>query len=261
MTPSGEQKNTDTPKEKRRTPTLIGAAIVAVVICTAALVFYILLGAGADPDTPAVILPSPVASDSPPATPDGSISNSLKAEVTPATVQEVIATLTRADSYTRTVTFERFSGSSQRSYTITTWVRGPSTRISIAEENFTREILVANDELWIWYSDSPSYYHGSAEEGHSEADEYQKMLSYEDVLALDPINITDAGYVDYGGEACIYVKYISGEMRYASTAYISISTGLLMGSEAYDGNSLIFRMVSDEPDISTPADEAFTPPV
>lgn len=85
-------------------------------------------------------------------------------------------------------------------------------------------------------------------------------MSYEEVLGLDSSAITDAGYIRLEDEMCIYVRYSSGEFGYDNVCYVSVDTGLLMGSEIYDGSKLIYRMSSTAPDISTPDDSIFTHP-
>jgi hypothetical protein len=93
-----------------------------------------------------------------------------------------------------------------------------------------------------------------------DADKYQHLLTYEDILTLDPDQITDAGYTEYGGESCIFAEYRAGTLGYIYRIYVSVKTGLLMGAESYDGNTVIYRMTSDIPDISTPPDEVFALP-
>lgn len=258
MTLRDRQKKT---KDKAgRASLFIGAAIAVIVLLMTALVIFTLTSSKADPETPAVLLPTPLASDSLPINTEDIISNMRRAEVTTDTVQAVIATLSRADSYTRTVTVERFSSGGGSSSSITAWVRGESSRISVNDGAVTKNILLQNGEIWIWYSDSPGYYRGAAKGGVAMADEYQKMLSYEDILELDPDSITDAGYVEFNGEQCIFAEYVTESLGYRNMVYISVGTGILMGNDEFDGDALIYRMVSDAPDISTPSDEIFAPP-
>jgi hypothetical protein len=244
-----------------RSSVFIGAAIAVIILLTAVLVLSIIFSKqGTNPDTPAVILPSPIASGDPAQDSSGDNSAIHRAEVNVDTVQAVVSTLTRADSYVRTVTVERFSAAGNSSSTLNVWVRGPSTRIEVSDRDVSKSILITGEELYIWYSDSSEYYQGSADGGHAEADAYQRLLSYEELLSLPGDAILDAGYQEFSGESCIFADYTAGELGYRNIVYISVSSGLLMGCETYDGNTLIYRMVSDPPNITTPSDEVFAPP-
>lgn len=209
-------------------------------------------------DTAQVLLPTPVPSLSPEESQSGGEGQVQLVSVTPDTVQAVIGTLSRADSYARTLVFESFwqGGSSARS--IDVWVRGDNARFTVKQKNQSKNVLLLGSELWIWYADSGEVYRGLASE--RAADEYQALLTYEDVLRLDKEAISEAGYTDFAGENCIYVCYTDGELGYESYVWISENTGLLMGSETYEGDRLVYRVSSSPADISTPDDEVFVHP-
>ena len=233
--------------------------LLTLLLCAAfaglvALIYYLVPSSSVE--TAEVLLPSPSVSTAPES---GMDSQLQLVEVTPGTVQAVIATLSRVDSYARTLTAESFwsGGSSQR--VIDVQVRGSSARLTISSgAGAVKNVLISGDELWIWYGDSDAVYHGAASE--RDADEYQSLLTYEDLLALDPAAIFDAGYTDYNGEYCIYARYTDGALGYESCFWISVATGLLMGSETYDEETLVSRLSSSAPDISTPDDAVFAPP-
>ena len=230
---------------------LLGLLLAAVI----ALVFR--FAPSASVDTAQVILPTALPSAAPNEGEGGDEQVQLVA-VTTDTVQAVIGTLTRADSYARTLTFESFwdGGSSKRS--IDVWLRGDNARFTVKQGESTKNVLLLGTELWIWYADRAEVYHGLASE--RAADEYQALLSYEDILAVNKRDIFQAGYMEYNGENCIYARYTQGELGYESCFWVSESTGLLMGSETYDGDTLVYRMSSTPADISTPDDEVFVHP-
>lgn len=233
---------------------LIALALAAL----AALIF--ILAPGAAPETPAVHLSSPPAADSalsPSSAPEAA---ARLIEITPDTVQTAISTLSRADSYSRALTVQQFWNDGSSTTEIGVWVLGDSTRVTLRDGagDAVKNILIKGDEKWIWYSDAALVWHGKAREG--DADAYQTLLTYEDVLALDKALITDAGYADYNGENCVYVRYGGGALGYENLCYISDSTGLLMGVETYDGDVLVYAMRSGTPDISTPDESVFAEP-
>ena len=199
-----------------------------------------------------VLLPPPAESG------DASISNPdgdrlTVAEVTPETVLDVIATLSRADSYARELTVETFWSGGSGTETISVWVRGNALRLTFGQKN----ILLTENTLWIWYSDDSEILRTEA--SAAEADRYQRMLTYEELLTGE-YEITDAGYVQWQAEPCIFAEYISGAFGYRNRVYISVSNGLLMGAETLDGDTLVYRMSSGPVDISTPEETFFLPP-
>ena len=240
-----------------------GASIyfILIALVLAALVAIILLlSPDAAPETPAVILSPPPAADSS-AAPPSDAPDSRVIEVAPDTVQAVIATLSRADSYSRTLTTQNFWNGGSSGTEIDVWVRGENVRLSIREsarKNVVKNVLIRGGEEWIWYSDGGGVWHGSARAG--DADAYQTLLTYEDVLTIEQSAIRDAGYTDFNGETCIFVRYAGGTLGYESLCYISVDTGLMMGTETYDGDILVYTMRSSDPDISTPDEEIFTEP-
>ena len=206
-------------------------------------------------DTPEVVLPpEPTQSGDVPGGEENAGSTELK--VTSDTVQSVVATLLRPDSYSRTLTVTRYWSGGKRTDRINVWVRGDSTRVSIGEDG-EKNILISGGSKWIWYSDSTGVYVGSAAEG--EDDEYQTIPTYETLLELDRSEIGSAGYAQLLGQECVYADTY-GENGETSRMWISVKTGLLVGCEIYSGEELVYEMKSTEPDISTPDEAVFSPP-
>lgn len=230
--------------------------IVAVIGVIAFLL--IRLAPGAATDTPPVVLATPAVTDP---TADSSVGGGgvQTVEVTPETVQAVIACLSRAESYSRTMTVETFWSGGSDSREVQVWVHGGSTKITVDQDGSpTKHVLIKDGERWIWYSDSTQVYHGAA--GDSDADEYQSLLTYEDILKLDVSRILEAGYDDYEGEGCVFVRYVQGELGYESLCRISMDAGLPVSWETYDGETLIYRMSSSPIELSTPDDGVFAEP-
>lgn len=229
-----------------------------IALLAAGLVYLVLrLSPTASVDTAAVILPTPAAGID--EAPGGTAQSENRViSVTPETVQAAVGMLSRAGSYSRMINVETFwtGGSAVRLINVS--VNGERARLTVSDSRGVKNVLISGGELWIWYPDSNSVYHGPA--GASDADEYQGLLTYEDILQLDPASISDAGYTDYNGENCIFAEYAGGELGYVSRFWISVDTGLLMGSETYDGEQLVYRMSSSVPDVSTPDESVFTPP-
>lgn len=232
--------------------------ILLALFTLGALIYF--LAPGNEPETPAVLLPA-IATPSPGG--EGSNSGFVGGEmicVDRETVQTVIAMQKRINSYSRSLTVSSFWTGGSSTSEISTWVRGDDMRVSIRRDGdeTQKNILLLGDHKWIWYSDSDGAYQGPAHAG--DADAYQTLLTYEDVLALPEGAILDAGFVSYDGESCIFVDYVSGRMQYRNRCYISADTGLMMGQETYDGDVLIYMMTSSHPDLTLPDDSVFAAP-
>lgn len=231
-------------------------ATAAALVLLAAIVFHMASGGGAE--TPAVILPSaPVQSEA--AQPEESGRDQTKIDVTPETVQAALSTLSRADSYSRQLEVESFWTGGSSKVSISVWVHGSSSRFVISGRGAEKNVLLLDNELWIWYSDSSDVYSGSADEGA--ADEYQMLLTYERILDLPKDSISEAGYTEHLGEKCIYVCFSAGELGYTYRCWVSVESGLLMGCTATDkSGELIYKVSSSTPDISTPDESVFAVP-
>jgi len=230
--------------------------IALLLLAAAGLVF--ILAPGSDPNTPPVLLPSPVPTDTASDAPGDSAAD-LAVAVTPETVQTVIRTLHRIDCYSRTLTISDYWTGGSRSRSIDVWSSGENLRLTVHSGSAPQEhLLFRGDEKWLWYSDSDEIYHGTAVAG--DADAYQTLLTYEDVLSLPTRAILDAGYREYEGTYCIFLRCSFGSFGYESECFVDPATGLLMGELCYDGDNLVYSMSSSVPDLSIPDDSLFAAP-
>jgi len=232
---------------------------VLTVLALAAVVWLVLEFAPmAQVETPPVVLPTvaPEQSDNSDNNPndDGTLQ---ELEVTRTNVKTVIASLARADSYHRTLTSESFWENGSRATHTEVWVRGDSVRMVISSEKTTENVLITDGELYIW-GEGGDVYVGTADS--RDADEYQRLATYEDILEIPDRLISEAGYIDFNGSRCIYAVYTDELLGYKHRVYISVSTGLVMGDETFDGDTLIFNQTSSDPEIITPEDEVFAKP-
>lgn len=173
----------------------------------------------------------------------------ITVRVEPATVQSVIARLSRYESYSRTV-FVTYGWGDGESETITSqvWTDGGWARTDTQFPSGLMECsIVSDDGTWIWYlteqETSNVFYSGA---NGPEADLMQHLPTYENVLELEPESITNADYVEYDGRFCIYVEAEQRELGYLYRYWISIDSGLLMAAETEKSGSIVYRMSSNE---------------
>lgn len=228
-------------EERKRT---IFAVVIACVVLIAVLYSF---GMNLFSPRPQLILADPNATASQGATGDDpGNEGGIPVEVTPETVQLVIEHLSRYTSYSRTVTVEyRWGSGGIGSATAQVWVNDGWVRTDTTLPSGVVECsIVGNDQLWLWYDDEETVYHGAA--GEMTADLMQRLPTYEDILTLDPRDITKADYVDRDGQPCIYVEARQKELDYRYRYWISINSGLLMASETVHGGEVVYSMTSRE---------------
>lgn len=210
------------------------------------------------PDTASVILPQTTAS-----IPTGSEERPggpLTAEVTPETVQAVVGTLVRPDSYSRLLRVESFWTGGSQSWNVQVWQKNGLTRIRLETTDGSQPaklIQSDNGSVTVW------------QEGHIEAaatyintdpelaDALQMIPTYEDLLQTDPTLIEGAGYVKLNGAWRIMAAVQERPTGYRMLYYISIETGLLEAAERWNGDTLLYRMTADTADLAAPEDELF----
>ncbi len=192
--------------------------------------------------TPAVILPSlaPLASNPPVG--QGESGDYVRVEVTLDTVQQVIATLERPDSYARTVNVETVgaenaSGASAASVTVDGgWT---STQLTLPDGRVCHSV-VGEGKRYVWYDNQRRWQEYDASE--NSADLAQRLPTYEDILAADKESIVEAQYVLTDAMPCIYVAVAEPELGYVESYWVSVDTGLLVRSESSKDGQIFYRM-------------------
>ena len=181
-------------------------------------------------------------------------------KVEPDTVQAVIATLHRPDSYSRSISVESMWDSGIRTAQIDVWVKNGMQRMTVTENGARKQYLLIDGELTVWQEEDPGRrftYSG----GGSLGDSLQRIPTYEDLLTLDPARIRTAGCTrTERGKWRILVTADSAELGYLDVYYISLDTGLLEAAEQWDGDSCVYRMQAGEADLSAPDDQLFRLP-
>ena len=162
-------------------------------------------------------------------------------EVTPQTVQSLIASLERYESYRRTVAVEYFSdGRSVGTVTAQVWADGGWTRTTAAlSSGAVENAVVGEGTLWLWYDNGPKIYTGPA--GEKAADLTQRLPTYEDVLELNKQDITGAGYEERDGQPCVYVE-AAGPLGVVERWWVSVNSGLLVAAETEKDGQVVYTM-------------------
>lgn len=188
---------------------------------------------------------------------DGAV---IRVEVTPRTVQGVIATLARSQSYHREISIELWAGEGEAAVTSAqVWVDGGWTRTSVTTPGgWTQHNLVGEGTRWLWYDEAETVVSFPADEVIS--DLVQRIPTYEDVLELSQQDITGTGYEKYEETVCIYVEVEQKELDSRERYWISVSDGLLMAAERVKNGQLVYRMKALSTESPAPMDSGFVLP-
>lgn len=236
-------------EERKRT--ILAVVIILVVLAAVLYSFSMNLFA----PTPKLELANPDATASlDPGTEPSGGQGGLMVEVSTRTVQSLIASLTRYESYSRTVTVQYFdAGQPVGSTSAQIWAdRGWSrTDVTLASGRVEHAIL-GDGRLWLWYDRESAVYEGPGSD--LSADLIQRLPTYEDVLALDKERITAAGYVERDGLPCVFVEAASRSLGYVERYWISETSGLLMAAETEKDGELVYAMSSQQ--VVSPLDQA-----
>lgn len=195
-------------------------------------------------ETPRVQLPTaePNATDEPIGDDGPGADGDLLVEVTPETVQSVVGTLTRPDSYYREITLETFWGEEGSASSIAqVWVDGGYTRVAtLLPDGTVENTIVGEGKRYRWYNNERRYYTAEAQE--ADADLMQRIPTYEDILALDTDRITATGYEAKGGLGCVYVEAAEDELGYRERYWVSVDWGLLVAAETVKEDRVVLRV-------------------
>ena len=169
--------------------------------------------------------------------------------VTPETVQSIVATLVRPDSYARKLTVETFWSGGSYTAQVQYWEEGgwSHTRQTMAS-GAVRHDLVGPETSYYWYEGSAVWQSFPAD-GQS-SDLAQRIPTYETVLDLEPDDITGTGYELRGSYPCVYVE-VQQETGALERYWISTDNGLLISAEREVNGALVYRMTAYAP-VQTP---------
>lgn len=176
-------------------------------------------------------------------------------EVTPETVQSVIASMSRYKSYSRSLEIGyRWAADQGSVVTVSVWADDGWTRCdAVLSSGITEHSILGNGTLWCWYDEGSDYI--SLTDDGDARDLIAYIPTYEDVLKVEQSAILDTGYVEKNGGPCIYVAVQRPGEETQERYWISVSSGLLAAAETEKDGLIVYTMTSGDV-VSPMADEA-----
>ena len=175
-------------------------------------------------------------------------------DVTPETVQSIVATLVRPDSYYRELTVETLWSGGSFSSSVQYWQdrAWSHTRQDLAS-GAVRHDLSGPESAYYWYESSSAWNALPADErSHDLA---QHIPTYETVLQLRQSAIVTADYRQLEGLSCIYVEVRLDDPQRTERYWIGLDSGLLVQAETEEEGTLTYRLSALSP-ITTAYDAA-----
>jgi hypothetical protein len=232
--------------------------VIACFAVLAALVTILLLNNGLRRSSH-IVLPDAVSSAAAGSADAGRSDSLVEIEITPQTVQKAIATLSRPESYVRTITAETLWSGGSGTQEITSAVSGGYTRTDVVQtDGRTRHSITDGETTYVWYGSGKALF--SAPAADITADDEQHIPTYEDILTLDPAQIAQADYRSYSNENCIYVETVQDADGYSMHYWISVASGLLTGAERLYQGAAILRVTAGTVSDQAPTTADFTLP-
>lgn len=235
---------------------LIAIVIVVAVFSSFGLNFFA-------PETPDIRLPQVTASQTP--DPNGGMADTdryLRVEVTPETVQSVIATMVplQPGSYHRTITVQTALGDGTMGTTTNqVWSDFGWTRVESVWHSGVREhTILGAGMVYRWFDDDTTY--KSWAQTEDEVNMAQRIPTYEDVLALNKKQITAAAYEQRDGVSCVYVEVKENELGNRERYWVAVETGLLVAAETRKGEEIVLSMTSGTLERPVPQETSFALP-
>ena len=163
-------------------------------------------------------------------------------DVTPETVQSIVDSLARPESYYRELTVETLWNGGSHSTAVQFWQdHGWSHTRQVLPSGAVRHDLTGEDTTYYWYEGSENYRSFPADE--YSADLTQHIPTYEDVLTLDPDTITQTSYERRDVWPCVYLQ-VQVSDTVVERYWISTDTGLLVSAEREQSGQLVYRMTA-----------------
>jgi len=242
------------------TKRILGITVFGLLLIAAAIGAMLLMPFLRN-DGAAIVLPdTPLPIDSPhDAQPDALD----RVEVNKYTVQAIISTLERPDTYSREIVIESFWEDGQATWVVDVSVTEGITSLSVSPPvGPDKKIIVTPTALYIWHVGDRSMFIGSPDSSgdlYRIADEWQMLFTYESILELDINDIVNADFTEIDDQLSVFVLYHSPMLNNVRTYYISLELGLILSVVEYDSSGmLIYRMTAGETFIGEITPEAFT---
>lgn len=161
---------------------------------------------------------------------------------TPDTVQAIVATIVRPDSYYREMTVEYLWSGGGSATSVQVWHHQSCTYARLDDQSGVIENRLSDGAtLYSWYEGTTQLLQAPVDAAGD--DLAQIIPTYESLLDADPSDILEAGYEMKDGTACVYAAVQQDEDS-IERFWISVDQGLLMAAQREQGEQVVYRLSS-----------------
>lgn len=178
---------------------------------------------------------------------------------TPDTVQAIVETIVRPDSYYRELNVEYLWSGGGNLSSIQVWHHQDYTYARLDDQSGAVEHRLSDGvTLYRWYEGTTQVLEAPVDA--SGDDLVQVIPTYESVLQADAADILEAGYERKDGVPCVYAA-VQRDGGAVERFWVSIDQGLLVAAQRELGEQVVYRLSSvGAVTVPCPADTSFQLP-
>lgn len=158
------------------------------------------------------------------------------AELTAENIGRVIETLERPMNYSYEVLITYYYGEDTFSQKLLRYTTDGYTKTELLNSSGVpvTHVITGKTHIFMWDTGNTKYY--ASEKGSFSGDDFCSVPTYEDIIDLNPGQITGAAAVTFQNLSCICVEFEDAEVNYSYKYLISADNGLLLCAEAFDAD-------------------------
>lgn len=157
-------------------------------------------------------------------------------------IQSVLDRMSRPEAYHQMLTISTMSSGKSGSKTVELWEYGNYARAIITEQSHVQHLMTDGEFLWIWYEGDSSPAELLCSEEIS-FDDIVGIPTYETLVALEPTEITDAGFLalhDMDDTSCLYIASTHGD--FVNRYWVDAATQLLCKADSLYFEQQIYQL-------------------
>ena len=185
---------------------------------------------------------------------DQEVESEIFLEVDRENIRQVLDAMGRPEAYHQVLTVSKFWDSDSSRQTVEFWQSGERVRARIQDDSRTKHLLTDGQQLWVWYEGETAA-RQLALDGTITLDDLTGIPTYETLVALEPSEIAEAGFVtldEMEGLNCLYLRSVDGEQ--ADRYWVDANTQLLCRADSQADGALVYQLEQTACEVFTPGD-------
>lgn len=179
-------------------------------------------------------------------------------DLTKSNVIRVIKSMEKASAYYQEGKVEVISGRASLVKKYKTWAKNGIYRCEIMGEGSLLNVILTTKNTYYWKANSKEVYAGAT--GSFEVEDIQGIPFVTELYDISEENISDVSTESYLDSAIIFIQVDDPEMGYTEKHWIGAQSGVLLKTEIYEGETLIYRFETVSFTYDTPDDSVFLLP-